>query len=97
MQGSDLATFEPKAASWHRKSPFFVDAVAAGATTFEIYNHMLLPVGYDSEVDGYRELVHGVTLWDVGAERQVEITGPDASRFTNMLTCRDLTTCEVRR
>ena len=28
-------------------------------------------------------------------ERQVEITGPDAFRFTNLLTPRDLTQCEV--
>jgi aminomethyltransferase len=36
-----------------------------------------------------------VTLWDVGVERIVEITGPDASEFTNRLTCRDLTKCAV--
>ena len=31
-----------------------------------------------------------VTLWDVAVERQVEITGPDAARFTQLLTPRDL-------
>jgi aminomethyltransferase len=36
-----------------------------------------------------------VTLWDVGVERIVEITGPDASEFTNRLTCRDLMKCAV--
>jgi aminomethyltransferase len=36
-----------------------------------------------------------VTLWDVAVERQVEITGPDAARFTQLLTPRDLSTCEV--
>ena len=30
-----------------------------------------------------------------GVERIVEITGPDASAFTNCLTCRDLTKCAV--
>ena len=30
-----------------------------------------------------------------GAERQVEITGPDAFRFTNMLTPRDLDRCAI--
>ena len=35
-------------------------------------------------------------MWDVGgAERQVEISGPDAFRFTNMLTPRDLARCAV--
>ena len=41
--------------------------------------------------------VTGVTLWDVGTERQVEITGPDAFAFTNMLTTRDLSRCPVGR
>jgi glycine cleavage system aminomethyltransferase T len=36
-----------------------------------------------------------VTLWDVAVERQVEITGPDAAAFTQLLTCRDLSRCEV--
>ena len=36
-----------------------------------------------------------MTLWDVGVERVVEITGPDASAFINMLTPRDLTKCAV--
>jgi aminomethyltransferase len=36
-----------------------------------------------------------VTLWDVSVERIVEISGPDASAFTNSLTCRDLTKCAV--
>jgi aminomethyltransferase len=31
----------------------------------------------------------------VSVERIVEITGPDASEFTNRLTCRDLTKCAV--
>jgi glycine cleavage system aminomethyltransferase T len=31
----------------------------------------------------------------VGVERIVEITGPDAFTFTNMLTCRDLSRCAV--
>ncbi|MEP6817790.1 MAG: glycine cleavage T C-terminal barrel domain-containing protein [Marmoricola sp.] len=35
-------------------------------------------------------------MWDVvGAERQVEITGSDAFAFTNMLTPRNLSRCEV--
>ena len=34
-------------------------------------------------------------LCDVAVERQVEITGPDAARFTQLLTCRDLSTMQV--
>src|SRR5205823_14661163 len=43
----------------------------------------------------YWHLLEYVTLWDVAVERQVEITGPDAFRFTNMLTPRDLSKCAV--
>ena len=34
-------------------------------------------------------------MWDVSVERCVEITGPDAFELTNLITCRDLTTCDV--
>jgi aminomethyltransferase len=36
-----------------------------------------------------------VTLWDVGVERQIEISGPDAFDFTNLLVTRDLSKCKV--
>jgi aminomethyltransferase len=56
---------------------------------------MLLPTLYDDPVAEYWALLHDVTMWDVAVERCVEITGPDAFEFTNLLTCRDLTTCAV--
>jgi aminomethyltransferase len=56
---------------------------------------MLIPTLYDDDEVEYRHLLEHVTLWDVGVERQVEITGPDAARFTQLLTCRDLSRCEV--
>lgn len=34
-------------------------------------------------------------LWDVGVERTVQISGPDADRLIDRLTCRDLTRCAV--
>jgi aminomethyltransferase len=56
---------------------------------------MLIPTLYDDDEAEYRHLLEHVTLWDVAVERQVEITGPDAARFTQLLTCRDLSRCEV--
>jgi aminomethyltransferase len=56
---------------------------------------MLIPTLYDDDEREYWHLVEHVTLWDVGVERQVEITGPDAARFTQLLTCRDLSRCAV--
>ncbi len=79
----------------HRKSPFFEATRSAGCKAYGIYNHMYLPARYDDPVAEYWHLVNHVTLWDVSVERVVEITGPDAAAFTNMLTPRDLTKCAV--
>jgi glycine cleavage system aminomethyltransferase T len=62
---------------------------------YSVYNHMYHPRHYGDPVGEYWQLLDGVTLWDVGVERQVEITGPDAFAFTNILVARDLAKCEV--
>ena len=82
-------------ASWYRRSPYWQRTVEAGCTSWDLYNHMLIPTLYDDDEAEYRHLVNHVTLWDVAVERQVEITGPDAATFTQLLTCRDLSRCEV--
>jgi len=56
---------------------------------------MFLPTRYDDLHAEYEKLLTGVTVWDVSVERQVEITGPDAFVFTNLLTPRDLSKCAV--
>jgi len=43
----------------------------------------------------YWALKNDVTLWDVGCERQVEITGPDAYKLMQRLTCRNLNKFQV--
>jgi glycine cleavage system aminomethyltransferase T len=80
---------------WYRKSPFFEATKRHGCKSWGVYNHMLLPTLYEDPVAEYWALLNDVTLWDVSVERIVEITGPDAFEFTNLLTCRDLTTCAV--
>ena len=80
---------------WYRRSPFFEKTLEAGCSAYDIYNHMYLPGYYADPVEEYWALLNDVTVWDVAVERIVEITGPDASAFTNMLTCRDLTKCAV--
>ncbi|MGZ8607255.1 MAG: glycine cleavage system protein T, partial [Actinomycetota bacterium] len=82
-------------ASWYRRSPYWQRTVEAGCTSWDLYNHMLIPTLYDDDEAEYHHLLGHVTLWDVAVERQVEITGPDAERFTQLLTCRDLSRCEV--
>jgi glycine cleavage system aminomethyltransferase T len=78
-----------------RKSPFFYASRRHGVAMFSVYNHTYHPRHYGDPVEEYWQLLNGVTLWDVGVERQVEITGPDAFAFTNMLVARDLAKCEV--
>ena len=82
-------------ASWYKKSPYFQRTVEAGCISWDLYNHMLIPTYYDDDVKEYWHLLNGVTLWDVAVERQVEITGPDAARFTQLLTPRDLSATAV--
>jgi len=78
-----------------RRSPFFEATQRYGAKAYTVYNHMLFPICFDDLEAEYWKLINDVTLWDVSVERQVEITGPDALAFANLLTPRDLTKCEV--
>jgi len=80
---------------WYRKSPFFEATRRYGCTGYDIYNHTYLPAYYDEPNVEYWALVKAVTIWDVGCERIVEVSGPDASEFIDTLTCRDLTKCAV--
>ena len=78
-----------------RKSPYFYSSRRHGVQLYSVYNHTYHPRHYGDPVEEYWQLLNGVTLWDVGVEKQVEITGPDAFEFTNMLVARDLNKCEV--
>jgi aminomethyltransferase len=80
---------------WYRKSPYFEATQRYGCKAYDIYNHTYLPGYFDDPITEYWHLLNHVTIWDVGVERQVEITGPDAYVFTSLLTPRDLSTCEV--
>jgi len=80
-----------------RKSPFFESTLAWGCKEYTTYNHMYFPVYYNTPEEDFWSLVNDVTLWDVSVERQVEIKGPDASKFTQLLTPRNLSNCEVNQ
>ena len=51
---------------------------------------MLMPTSYGHPDAEYDRLINAVAMWDVAVERQVEITGPDASRLVQVLTPRKL-------
>lgn len=78
-----------------RKSPFFDATVRAGATGFSVYNHMYIPRDFGSPEENYWNLVNRAILCDVSVQRQVEISGPDAARFMQLLTPRNLENLSV--
>ena len=78
-----------------RKSPYFDATVRWGARGFSVYNHMYIPRDFGDPEQNFWNLVNDAILCDVAVERQVEITGPDAAAFTQMLTPRDLSKMAV--
>src|SRR6056297_2405873 len=78
-----------------RKSPYFDATVRWGAQGFSVYNHMYIPRDFGDPEQNFWNLVNCAILCDVAVERQVEITGPDAAKFVQMLTPRDLSNMAV--
>ena len=78
-----------------RKSPYFDATVKWGAKGFSVYNHMYIPRDFGDPEQNFWNLVNDAILCDVAVERQVEISGPDAAKFTQMLTPRDLSKLAV--
>jgi glycine cleavage system aminomethyltransferase T len=78
-----------------RPSPFFESAVADGMKTANVYNRMIMPTGFGDPEGEYWRLINGVSQWDVGVERQIQLKGPDAARLAQILSTRDLSNCKV--
>ncbi len=78
-----------------RKSPYFYASRKHGVKLYSVYNHTYHPRHYGDPVEEYWKLVNGVTLWDVGVEKQIQIKGPDAFDLANTIVPRDLHKCAV--
>lgn len=78
-----------------RKSPYFDATVRWGAQGFSVYNHMYIPRDFGDPEANFWNLVNDAILCDVAVERQVEVTGPDAAAFVQMLTPRNLSNMAV--
>ena len=78
-----------------RKSPFFDSTVRWGATGFSVYNHMYIPRDFGDPEQNFWNLIEKSILCDVAVERQVEITGPDAYKFIQLITPRDLSKLSI--
>ncbi|MEL7254280.1 MAG: glycine cleavage T C-terminal barrel domain-containing protein [Pseudomonadota bacterium] len=78
-----------------RKSAYFDATVRDGVQSFSVYNHMLILGHFGDPEAEYDRLIHGVAMWDVAAQRQVQLDGPDAAKLAQYLTPRDLTNTRV--
>ena len=78
-----------------RSSPYTSRIEKQGVTAYTVYNHMLLPAAFGSIEDSCNHLKKNVQVWDVAAERQVEIIGKDAAKLVQLMTCRDLSKSKI--
>ena len=80
-----------------RSTPYTSRIEKQGVTAYTVYNHMLLPAAFGSIEESCNHLKKYVQVWDVAAERQVEILGKDAAKLVQLMTSRDLSKSKVGR
>ena len=80
-----------------RSTPYTDRIEAHGVSSYTVYNHMLLPASFKSLESDYHHLKKFVQVWDVAAERQVEISGKDSAKLVQLMTCRDLSNSKIGR
>ena len=80
-----------------RSTPYTDRIEAHGVSSYTVYNHMLLPASFKSLESDYHHLKEFVQVWDVAAERQVEIIGKDSAKLVQLMTCRDLSKSKIGR
>ncbi len=74
-----------------RATPYTPRIESLGVSGYSVVNHTILPKGFRRSVaEDYWHLKEYVQLWDVGCQRQVELSGPDAAWLTQFMTPRDL-------
>ena len=78
-----------------RKSPYYDSTLKYGVTGFTVYNKMYLPTGFSNPEKEYLSLINDVTFGDFAAERQVEVSGPDAFDFIRYINPRNLSKCNI--
>ena len=78
-----------------RSTPYTDRIERQGVSSYTVYNHMLIPASFVSVEADYHHLKEFVQVWDVSAERQVEISGKDSAQLVQLMTCRDLSKSKV--
>ncbi len=72
-----------------KTTPFSSRNELAGAKKYSVYNNTLLPTVFKSLESDYFHLIKHVQLWDVCAQRVIEVKGSRALPLMQYLFCRD--------
>lgn len=85
-----------------RKGPYWHLSQEAGAWCYQVYNKIYHPRAYIKPEDGglmeeYRYLTEHVTMWNVAVERQIQVKGPDATKFVDYVITRRAELCKVEK
>jgi len=80
-----------------RGTPYSSRIESQGLTAYTTYNHMLLPAAFEGTEKDYFHLKEHVQVWDVAAQRQIQIIGKDSAKLVQLMTCRNLSKAEVGR
>ena len=79
-----------------RRTPFTSKVEQHGVRGFSVVNHMLLPKAFNKTVEeDYWHLREHVQIWDVSVQRQVQISGKDSKKLIQLITPRNISTCEI--
>jgi glycine cleavage system aminomethyltransferase T len=73
-----------------RTSPYFEATVADGVRPSRSTTTWPSPAISAIPTAEYDRLLNGVAMWDVAAQRQVQLDGPDAMALAQLLTPRNL-------
>ena len=85
-----------------RKGPYWHLSQEAGCWCHSVYNRIYHPRAYIKPEDGglmkeYEYLTQHVTMWNVAVERQIQVKGPDAEKFIDMVITRKASSCAVMK
>ena len=72
-----------------KSTPFTSRNNLNGASSYTVYNKMLLPTIFKDLESDYFHLMKNVQLWDVCAQKIIQFDGPDALNFLKFVSARD--------
>jgi len=72
-----------------KTTPFTSRNELAGVKKYSVYNNILLPTIFNSLQSDYTHLTKNVQIWDVCAQKVIEVRGNKAFSLMQYLFCRD--------